>query len=545
MSEDIPPKQTQTPGVETFIEVPLAVIEGKRHFSVVWIIPVIAIFAAAWLVYQTLSKRGPLIEITFTDAGGIEAGKTMAKYHGVEIGTVKSLELSKDLSFVNVKLQLFKHAENLAKEGSSFWVVRPHISLGKVSGLDTLVSGVYIGVVPGEGAETTSFKGLERIPMIRAGEPGLNLFLNAKHAGSISVGSPIYYRRIVVGSVQDIELSDDMDQAIIEIYIEEKYQKLITQKTSFYRTARLEVIAGPGMLNVDLDSLESLIQGGIGLDHFDDGSHAAPAHDNDKFTLYNTRYIAENAGLYVDLYFENSSGVNPGRTIIKHQGLVVGVIESLDFDGSLNRIKARATIRSEAADLLKGGARYWLVRPKAGWEGVTGADTLFSGVYLEAMPGSGEVKESFKVTDWAVTDGITTENPDGLLVKLLSSNLKVVEGAPVYYKNVPVGRVVGIGLTKDATKAEVKLLIYKEYSHLVRENSVFWDYGGVNANFGFLGMGASLSISPLEALVAGGISFATPEDPTLAPMAKPGQKFIVADKPQPEWLKWSPSIPAK
>lgn len=542
MTSENPDKQAIPPSQDG---IPEAVIKKNGRLSIAWIIPLIALIAAGWLVYQTYSERGPVISIALNDASGLSPGKSSLKYRGVEVGTVIAIKFDETLSHLAVQVRLNKEASALAVEGSSFWIVKPTINLGNVSGLETIVSGVYIGSSKGKGDFQDKFVGLNGAPVIPLEDPGLSLELIASNSEGINPGTPLYYRRFPVGQVEKLEMAEDMSSVKIRIYIKTNYVSLVHSKTRFFNVARLSVSAGPGLLNVQVDSLKEFIQGGITFENFEPQTGAVPSKDLDRFKLYDNRILAENSGQSIELILDDASGINPLRTLIKHQGINVGIIESVEFDGGLNRIKARASLREEAGGLTQEGARYWVVRPKIGWEGVSGTETVFNGVYLDAIPGSGKPQKTFKVTNWSVVDGISTENPDGLVVKLHSPNLKIIAGAPVYYKNIPVGRIVSTGLSPDAKMAEMRALIFNQYKNLVRENSVFWNAGGVNASFGFLGMGATLNVAPLEALIAGGVSFATPAGPQLAAPAKPGKIFPVADKPQEDWSKWAPEIPLK
>ena len=62
---------------------PHAIIQKKKGFSIVWVIPLVAVIIAAGLVYKALNEKGPAITITFKSAKGLEAGKTKIKYKNV------------------------------------------------------------------------------------------------------------------------------------------------------------------------------------------------------------------------------------------------------------------------------------------------------------------------------------------------------------------------------------------------------------------------------------------------------------------------------
>src|SRR5512134_3716481 len=180
-------------------ELPQAAVGGKRRFSLVWLIPIVAAIAGAWLVYTTFAERGPTITITFQFASGIEPGKTPIKYRDVQLGLVQSVTLSDDLQHVIATARMEKAAEKELREGTEFWIESARITAGGVSGLGTLLSGVYIGMRPGPGQPRRRFVALETPPVYQVDIPGKRFVLGAQKLGSVSHGAPIYFRGIQVG----------------------------------------------------------------------------------------------------------------------------------------------------------------------------------------------------------------------------------------------------------------------------------------------------------------------------------------------------------
>src|SRR3954463_8461714 len=181
---------------------PLQAITRRSHrLSAIWLIPLLAVAIAAWLVWDTISKEGPTIEISFDSAEGLQAGKSPLKFKDIEFGTVKSLRLSADHAHVLVTIATNAQAAPLLTEGAIFWVVKPRFFAGNISGLDTILSGSYVGILPAasRGKKQTTFKGQENPPLLEADVPGRKFLLKSKRIGSISVGSPIFFRDLAVG----------------------------------------------------------------------------------------------------------------------------------------------------------------------------------------------------------------------------------------------------------------------------------------------------------------------------------------------------------
>ncbi|MBT8098668.1 MAG: MCE family protein, partial [Gammaproteobacteria bacterium] len=131
-----------------------AIVGGGSTFSRIWIVPVAAVLIGLWMTYAHWSSQGPLIRISFVSGEGIEAGKTKVRRKNVDIGEVLELSLSEDTDNVVLSVRVYKHAADLLREDSKFWVVRPRIGKGGVSGLSTLLSGAYIEMSPGSSDET-------------------------------------------------------------------------------------------------------------------------------------------------------------------------------------------------------------------------------------------------------------------------------------------------------------------------------------------------------------------------------------------------------
>jgi paraquat-inducible protein B len=115
---------------------------------VIWIIPIVAIAIGGWLAWSTLSKEGPTITISFDTAEGLQAGQSQLKFKEITLGTVQSLDLTPDHSHVLVRIKTTRQAEPLLTDTTVFWVVKPRLFAGNVSGLDTLLSGSYVGMMP-------------------------------------------------------------------------------------------------------------------------------------------------------------------------------------------------------------------------------------------------------------------------------------------------------------------------------------------------------------------------------------------------------------
>ena len=246
--------------------VPEAEVRTSRGISIVWLVPLVAAVIGIWLAYTTLQERGPTITITFDDAEGLEAGKTKIKFKDVEVGTVESVRISEDLKHIVVTAEMVKDAEAYLTEGTRFWVVSPRLGAGGVSGLGTLLSGVYIGVDPKPGAAATSFVGLTEPPLITSDTPGRQYMLRATTRGSIARGSSVYFRGIEVGQVVDYALADDNQSLDIQVFVQAPHDQLVQNDSRFWNASGFRVAMSASGVQVETESVQALLAGGIAFD---------------------------------------------------------------------------------------------------------------------------------------------------------------------------------------------------------------------------------------------------------------------------------------
>lgn len=246
----------------------------------------IALAIVAWIGISELHDRGTEVTIDFADGSGVEAGRTVLEYKGVAAGTVESVELRPGLVCVSVRLRLKRNASALANSGGRFWIVHPEISFSGVNGLDTLVTGVRINVLPGTGSPSKHFRGLDRAPAPDVVDQGRTFILQCEKLGSLTSGAPIFYREFKVGKVEASHLSEDSTSVLIRIHLDAPYGDLVRTSSKFWNT-------GGFSFNVSLfggaqfkdTSLESLVTGGVAFATPDTGPLAPAAPSNAQFTL--------------------------------------------------------------------------------------------------------------------------------------------------------------------------------------------------------------------------------------------------------------------
>ena len=255
-------------------------VSRERRFPLIWIVPAVAAAIGLWMVVTEVRDRGPLIAIEVADGTGVEAGTTTLEYKGVSAGTVQKVELKKAMDGVTVQLRLRRSAASLASEDSKFWIVHPEIGFSGVHGLETLVTGVRLNVLPGKGPRASQFTGLDKTPAPDVTDEGRTFILQSDRLGSLTTGSPVTYRELKVGEVEASRLSGDSTSVLIRIHLEAPYANLVRTNTRFWNSGGFSFKINLFGAQLKDTSLESLVTGGVAF-ATPDAEPLAPAADPD------------------------------------------------------------------------------------------------------------------------------------------------------------------------------------------------------------------------------------------------------------------------
>lgn len=305
--------------------------------SIVWVIPFIALVISLIVAWQSYNDRGPLISIQFESGTGIAAGQTELRFRDVTVGLVENVTFAEGLDGVVAQVRLDKDIAPFVDAGASFWVVQPELSIQGVSGLDTVLSGIFIeGSWDSEvGQERTSFRGLEDPPLFQPGKEGLQIALRTRPDGYLTDNAPILFRGIEVGRVGPARISRNGAFVIAEAIIYEPHGRLISNSTRFWDTSGFSVSLGPSGAEVDFSSLATVISGGLTFDTFVSGR--GRVSDGAVFEVYGDEASARNSVFNASesdllelqvIFDENISGLAVGAPV-EWSGLRIGSVQSL------------------------------------------------------------------------------------------------------------------------------------------------------------------------------------------------------------------------
>ncbi|MBU1566888.1 MAG: MCE family protein [Proteobacteria bacterium] len=485
-----------------------AQVRKNRGISAIWTLPLIALCICVWLVYSSYKNAGVEITIFFADATGIVPGKTQVMARGIPIGLVTKILPDLDNRQIQAKVKMEKSVVEHLVEDTLFWIVRPELSASSIHGLETILSGSYIGIQVGTSTNPLrEFAGLASAPPVSRDTPGLHVKIRAKVLGSIQVGTGIYYRNIQIGAVQRYELEGDKN-ILIDVFIKPEFTHLVREGSRFSNASGIQISGKLPSLKIQVESLASLLRGGILL-HTPEPLATTPYVQNGHmFTLYPDSQSA-NYGIPMTLTLTSSEDIIEGSTKVIYRGLEAGFVKEIQINNDAKRsVTAHILLDPRTELILRENTKFWLVKPEISAAGFNNIQLLLSGAHITFQPGSGEFKDHFDILSEPPPQ--IPLRPGKTMVLSADGPVDISPKSAVYYKNIQVGEVVDVGVDKAGMKIRSSLFIYQDYLKYLSKKSVFWVESGVEVR-GSLAEGVSLATGPLAKMLHGGVSFTTPD----------------------------------
>lgn len=486
---------------------PSAVEKGRGTLWLVWLIPLVAFAMAGWMVYKYYAEKGVDIVITFDSGAGFEVGKTPLLYKGIKIGTVTDVQIDKDdLRRVNVTVTVDRRAvDATARRGNEFVRVSPKVSLTEITGLDTIISGVYIEAYAGKKTRQEllsqpkqfHFTGKEK-PTIKRFDGGLYVTLTSSD-GSLSVGTPVLHKKFIVGEVTDRELTAQGVRYLV--HINKPYVGLVKAQSRFWRISGMELRASLAGIKVSFDSLATMLVGGIA---FDTPKNGTPVTGNQitkpLFPDVESVRLSEET---IALTSKEAYNLEPGLSHVYFQGNIAGKVTDVTFlpDTESTRITIRLDKRFR--HLANRKAHFWIVQPQLSLEGIKGLDAIARGPYIAF---STAVKNAPQQSEFVLER--KPMPPKGKHVTLRIDEAKGVgEGTPIFFSGIKVGVVTKVAFTPEKESLEADAVIRDEYVRYLNDSSCFYVRSGMEVQMGVTGL--YVNSGSLEEIVAGGIAFET------------------------------------
>lgn len=487
-----------------------AEVVPRQGISIIWFVPFIALIFGGWLGIKALSEQGVFITIEFDNGVGIVPKKTEVRYKGLVTGIVNRVVPSDDLRSVIAKVEMSKSFTDYLTENTKFWLVSADISLQGISGLDTLLSGSYINIIPDTTEDADSqdhFVALNEAPQLDMTTPGLHLTLQTSVLGSISENSPITFKQIPIGYVTGYHFVEENQSININIFIEQEYAHLIKENSLFWNTSGVQVTASvSGGIKVNTDSLASIIGGGIAVDTLSYQDKLASAKNGHIFALYADFQSAE-MGHDIDLTLDWNSGINHNAAIL-YQGLTIGTIESFSkIDPKTRKITAKAKVNPRVAPYLTDQSQFYIVSPHIDLTGISNAKTLLTGTYISIRP-SLQGKPTTKFSVFSTKPPYRYTEPGLHLIIETNDRYSLQVGSNIYFKQQIVGNVQAVE-TIGAEQHLIHIYIQQEFQHYVSDSSHFYNNSGVKIKANL--QGVNIEAQSLQSILTGGISFVNPK----------------------------------
>lgn len=304
----------------------------------IWIIPIIAMFISLWLAYQHYTQMGIEIEINFPTSGGLKIGQSQIKYRNVPIGVVTKILLKDKEDGVTVVARMDKGSRKYLNKKTKFWIVKPEVGSSGITGLDTIITGTYITIfTQKDDSFKKVFNGLEESYVTK--DDGKYFTLVSEKTLNVKVSSPVYYRNMEVGSVEQIFVNDNGMGVKLKIFIRQKYEKFINQSSKFWVKSLVDINFINSGLSIDIAPLSHIIKGGLEFSTIFNKNNIE-VDSNYKFRLYKDSLSALDkkigkGGEYVkkfDIFFEDEISKLNVHSIVKFNGYSVGEVTDIKFN---------------------------------------------------------------------------------------------------------------------------------------------------------------------------------------------------------------------
>jgi len=321
-----------------------------NFFTSIWIVPFVALLIALWLTFEYFTQLGPKIEIVFESNKGLKSGQSQIRYRDVVIGVVEKVALRSSEEGVKVTARMDKEAAPYLNDETKFWIVKPEVGVSGVSGLDTIISGTYINMKSQKKSMSKKFfVGFEE--SLKGSKDGIKLHLNASDSYNVRKGSPLLFKSMVAGSVEEVAISEDGKSVDIVLFVNKTFVPYVHEDSKFWVQSALNIAYQHGKLDFSVAPLSNLVRGGIEFSSSGEDMHNRPPKDF-VFRLYKNSTIAGNKKIgklgskelreYLLLFDESIAKLNNDASV-EYKGYNIGRVKDIKLSYS----KKSHSVRSE------------------------------------------------------------------------------------------------------------------------------------------------------------------------------------------------------
>lgn len=314
-----------------------AKINSIKRWSPVWIIPIVTMFIGIWIIATHIANQGKSFTLITNNADGIVAGKTTIKNRSVDVGVIESVTLSKDFGNVIMQARMKKGMDELLQEDTLFWIVKPQIGREGVSGLSTILSGAYIEVSQGQNGEAKEavYNLLDQAPVSWPNQPGLRVKINSTQTGVLAVGSPVMFRGVKVGKIENAEFDPQARAVHYVIFVPQPYDMLVTKNVRFWQDSGFDFDITASGVSLGVPSLETLLGGGISFDIPEGAGLGEPAENLAEYELFANKANTQDSQYteyreFMLLFSDSVGGLTPGAPV-EFRGIRVGTVSEVPF----------------------------------------------------------------------------------------------------------------------------------------------------------------------------------------------------------------------
>ena len=476
-------------------------LEQKKAVSFIWVLPLIILGVLGWIAYESYMKKGTNITVIFKSAEGLKEGVTPLEYKGLQLGKVTEISMHEDLKSVKVNILVKKEvAKYVANESSQFWIRKPTISLTKISGLSTLISGHKIELSPkfkkeedyNSTNEQLFFEGLDTQPNDEYEDNGYYISLIANDKDNVEIGTPIFYNKFQIGEIISKEFK--YEKVFLSAYIYDKFNYLVNQSSKFVINEALKVNYGASGLNIEVGSLYSALVGGVTV--VTPNKDAKKIEKEEVYTLFAKKDDLRKKE-YFHINFEKANGIEENSAII-YKGIEIGRILTVGLQNEI--LQTKAYVYDDYRYLLTNNTKFFVEEPTVSIEGVENLGNIVKGNFVSLVYKEGTFNNIFK----AIDKKDINKNNRSIKLELYSDSLNSIsEKSKIYYKNIEVGKVDSYSLTSNLQKVKIVVSIDDQYKDLINDHILFYDMSSKLVEMKALDL--NINYSGVEPLLNGAI----------------------------------------